>query len=475
MLQNIKEFRLKELIIPIIGVFVSLLFLDNILAVLIIPTLLIFSFLFEKKGLKIFVIVTYLTLVGDFVADLRILVHIFNLLILIYLFVDEYEFNFSRYPRFPFQINLFIGTLILSMLISSLFSTYLIDGVIQITKSLFFLFIVYLLFALIKDEKDIHTYILALIISNVFMAASTLFELSQIQFNLITFNIDTQFRSGGLIANVNALAGYFAVTFPIVIALLLAEKNRTKKILYSIVLIVIILGLTITVSRSGFLALIISSLIILFYYRRSMFKRILTSFILITIAIFLIDDVRETIFSLTRIDQGLSQRDHLWSLSHDMIKAHPIFGVGPGAWGKEVFNYFPVLFESFEGQLFLDMLYMTDGANASHNFYLILLTEMGILGLLSIFVFLFSFFYLGSYLIKNKKFFSEKSNYIILSLTAVGVGMFIRGFFDGINLFTFGWISIDLPFWIVICILSFYYNRSTFLTTSLNGLKHYEK
>jgi hypothetical protein len=38
---------------------------------------------------------------------------------------------------------------------------------------------------------------------------------------------------------------------------------------------------------------------------------------------------------------------------------------------------------------------------------------------------------------------------------AVGVGMFLRGFIEGINLLTMGRISVDTPIWLVIAIMAY--------------------
>jgi hypothetical protein len=49
-------------------------------------------------------------------------------------------------------------------------------------------------------------------------------------------------------------------------------------------------------------------------------------------------------------------------------------------------------------------------------------------------------------------------------LSAIGAGLFIRGFFEGINLITFGWITMDLPFWLVFASLIYYFEQSKIIS-----------
>jgi hypothetical protein len=49
--------------------------------------------------------------------------------------------------------------------------------------------------------------------------------------------------------------------------------------------------------------------------------------------------------------------------------------------------------------------------------------------------------------------------YIVLGITGVGVFMFIRGLFEPQNILSYGGISFDLPFWLLISIISFYYMK----------------
>ena len=66
-----------------------------------------------------------------------------------------------------------------------------------------------------------------------------------------------------------------------------------------------------------------------------------------------------------------------------MLKDHWLFGIGPGSYGYEMYNYFPVMLNSWIGKVIIETNVMTGGNNNSHNFFLVFFTDMGVLGLLT--------------------------------------------------------------------------------------------
>lgn len=52
---------------------------------------------------------------------------------------------------------------------------------------------------------------------------------------------------------------------------------------------------------------------------------------------------------------------------------------------------------------------------------------------------------------------SEEIYFIIWGIIEVGIGLFIGGLFEAIGLIFYGYITVDLPFWILISILIFNY------------------
>ncbi len=119
----------------------------NLIPLFIFIILYIISTLILGRNFIIFlIIVSYLTLVGDVVADYRVYIHIANLLMLLYFFFKDNGLKFSHYPVFPMPLNLFIIMLLLVMLLSTLLSDYFFSGILHIIKSIYFLVLIYLFF-----------------------------------------------------------------------------------------------------------------------------------------------------------------------------------------------------------------------------------------------------------------------------------------------------------------------------------------
>ena len=126
----------------------------------------------------------------------------------------------------------------------------------------------------------------------------------------------------------------------------------------------------IVVSRSAIISVIVSLLFILFYLNKKYFKVLIGCLFILFLLYLFVDPLNEFISVVLRVERGLTRRDYLWQISTGIIKDNFWFGVGPGSWGKEMFNYFPVLLNSFKGKLFIQLYEQTGGFNNSHNFYL---------------------------------------------------------------------------------------------------------
>jgi hypothetical protein len=61
---------------------------------------------------------------------------------------------------------------------------------------------------------------------------------------------------------------------------------------------------------------------------------------------------------------------------------------------------------------------------------------------------------------------TEKIYFIILGIIAAGIGLFIRGSFEAIGLIFYGYITADLPFWILFSIVIFTY-------LNIKGSRHF--
>jgi O-antigen ligase len=86
---------------------------------------------------------------------------------------------------------------------------------------------------------------------------------------------------------------------------------------------------------------------------------------------------------MLRFEEGVAGRNIFWNLSANIIRDNIWLGLGPGAYKYEMFNYMPVILDSWHGSVLMKIHSITDGSNASHNFFLFFFSDMGIFGLFS--------------------------------------------------------------------------------------------
>ena len=318
--------------------------------------------------------------------------------------------------------------------------------------------LMYLIYGMINSIREIKTLIYSLITASLIMTSSAIINLVSSGADIYKLGAESHFRFLGLISNVSAIGGYIAVATPILVLTLFYTPNRKAKGLIWCTIVLECLGLIIISSRGGMLSILGSCIFLLIVLNR---KKLITGLLILIplLVILFMSPWGEFIIALLRLDHGLSQRDHLWMLSIEMIKHNFFFGVGPGAWGKEMFNYLPVMLDSYAGQLFSNLYTITGGVNNSHNFYLAFFSDMGIWGLVCSIALPVVYFNLcHKTLLRIKK----RNNYnylLIIAASAIGVGMFIRGLIEEISLISYR-LSVDIPFWTIFVIVIYIYQNN---------------
>lgn len=454
----ILNFNEHDSYLILIAIGLSVFLIDYLIIGVILCILLYFYLIYQDDFLLFFSILLFLVFIGQGVgAALRVVFQLVGFSVVIFLFFKNYMVNKTSFPRVPKIFILLVLLLYSSIFLSAIFSKYPQEAIEPTLRLTTFLFIIYLFYSLINNFQSIKTVLFSLFMASAIMAVAVFYDFFIYGFSLENLFV-VSYRASGIISNYNATSGFFAVTIPITFTLLFSNIKRFKKIYLSIFLFIQLMALLSTGSRSAYLAVIVSSLIILFNINRLVFKRVLFIGLILGIAILFINPLLDTLSLLLRFERGVTFRDKLWEISFSMIKDHFLFGIGPGSYRFEMFNYFPVMLDSFEGKVFITLFENTEGRNVSHNFYLMLFSDLGIPG------FLFSLLY-PLVLIKfiNKIIHNVKKNknidyFIIVAIAGTIGGMFVRGLFENLNLMTYGWIYVDLPMWLLIVILIYYYN-----------------
>jgi O-antigen ligase len=212
--------------------------------------------------------------------------------------------------------------------------------------------------------------------------------------NSMILNVDLtaleMIQDVGAIKGINvqsAPAGLIATVFVGFIAsdLIVYKENRIKKI---ILLIIGILSIILTLKRSFFISSIIGIYFLVFlktWDRRAskLFKIVGISFILVIVLFVSIEAVphlQVMIERTMRVGRALSGREQMYSHMWMVFKENPIFGIGNG-YTEAIYTY------------------------GSHNVYLQLLAETGIVGFA-----LFSFIFIRQFL-KNIRISEEYIKY----------------------------------------------------------------
>ncbi len=235
----------------------------------------------------------------------------------------------------------------------------------------------------------------------------------------------------GLYGNANDFAIIIQLNWPICFGFLLAARNPFKKILWATGLVFMLWAVTLTYSRSGFLATT-AAVIYSFYEFGIKGKRKYLLVIAGFVALFLLPVLLpshygrrlESIFnpSVDPMDQGSAEaRRRLLIMSLELTATHPIFGVGPGQFQNITQTWF-----------------------VTHNTYTQLSSETGIPGIL-LFVLLLRQAFRNLKAIRNtQRFQTDPEAQIFAStLRAAFVGYLVSAFFAayGYELFIYALVA----------------------------------
>jgi O-antigen ligase len=182
-------------------------------------------------------------------------------------------------------------------------------------------------------------------------------------------------RGSGTFISPNNLAGYLEMILPLAIAFTLTGRfTPVQKIFLAYAGLVIFAGLTVTISRGGWLGGGVSMVVLFFYVvrQRDYWKRALVVLVVLS-GIFIFFYLKAVMppNRVERIDQAFAVEDvryKLWGPAYEMWKDHPWLGVGPNHFDERFRQYRPA---DSEVQARPDRV---------HNDYLNTLVDWGVIG-----------------------------------------------------------------------------------------------
>ncbi len=431
-------------------------FKDSIIFFLPIPILVLLVLRYQLNFVLFAIIVSFITLTRKIDTDLRLVLQIVNYTTLAFLFIYQYGLNFKRYPKIPSSLSLFIMSLLLLMFISSLTSDYTVLGLTQILRQILFFGLVYCLFSFIKSTEEVKLYIYSIIMISLIYFFVVQAQLLEINYNLAVF-YGYQIQMGHDYLHKNFLGAFFSIVILILLSVSFSKQYKSKRLLIYIILVILFLCLIVTNARASILCLSLGVAFIFFNQNKTLFWGSILSFVFLALLIF-ISPFWEIIEGYSRLDNIGSGREYLIQAAVEVIKNNFILGVGPSGIKYEMYVNLPFLLGSVEEMMIFRSV-NTGYLGQAHNFYLFYFGDLGIGGLILAITFPIIFFRLCYSVLKRLNDGESEEYYIVLGITGVGVFMFIRGLFEPQNILTYGGISFDLPFWLLISIISFYYMK----------------
>lgn len=239
--------------------------------------------------------------------------------------------------------------------------------------------------------------------------------------------------------NPNVFGEYLIWIVIISLAVFFVSKTKKMKVLSAIAFVTACASMVFTYSRGCWIGVLVAIAIYLFLTNRKVFW----TFILLGIVsiFFLPESIISRISSVGDLaDTSTSYRVYIWKGTFEMLKDYWVTGIGMGS---EAFNEVYPLYA-----------YSAIRAPHPHNLYLLIISEMGILG---VFSFVLTVFIYYKNMVKTFVYAKNKSLKVLSAAFLAGMtGYLIQGLFDNV------WYNyrVYFLFWIFVAIATVIYFRS---------------
>ena len=236
--------------------------------------------------------------------------------------------------------------------------------------------------ARIRTKEEMLFVVLMLLVGLFFESAVMIFLRlygRSIEIGPILARIDDGSRVGGTIGGPNSASAYLGMFLTLPLSILFSKFRVHYKILALGCLVLGVPALLVTLSRGGLIAFIVSTFILSLLltsrgWMPKVFPLVLGTVVLVTLLVFSNNILSSGLFGAERSQNALGRLPLLY-LALDMIREHPILGVGAN-------NFTIVMWSYITPDFSRSWLY------AVHNKYLLVFAETGFIGLMTFLWFL---------------------------------------------------------------------------------------
>ena len=353
--------------------------------------------------------------------------------------IDREEIRFTSTPL-NLPILSFIAICVFSLIWSNSFFVSLRELPLFLAGPLLYFIIV----NNVREEKQINRIIGAVIIVGAALGIYGIFQYNDIDFSFWAYIEEGRHRIFGLSGNPGYFAGYLIFPLSLAISLFLAAKNRNRKILLLIGVLLMGTTLIVTLSRSSYAAFGLSLIFMFLLFLLARGKRFIIDnkkiFIFLLIVIILavslfiipnplnklgitISQIKGSI-SITRLIDVFSsgRRVAIRKFTGMMIKDHPILGSGIGTFKYNDLRYQAKFFEQGDNR----SIYPYGVADKAHNEYLQLWAELGIIGLAIFLWLIIAYFNYGVRYLKREK--DEQKQGIMIGMMGAVVAFLVDSY-----------------------------------------------
>jgi len=440
--------------LAIIGSIVLSIFEPAVYYLLLLMVLFSTVYLLGRKFVLVLLVILQITFTGETFLALRPYLTVVTILILLYYFLQDYGLAFKNYPKIPGLLLWFLILLFSAIFLSALFSISFSTSIYSLIKFAVFFLLCYLFYAQIKNDRDVFYYLLSLFISVIILGVSMFAEFIQKGASFF-INEGALLRLAGIYDNPNYVGILLIITMPVTISYLLFNRNGNK--LYNgIAFLFIAFQLTIMLlsdSRASIMSITVSAVILFIFSSKKTKTTVLSGIVLILLVLFLFTDISVFIELFLRPDR-VGTREQLWLSGLEIISNNIFIGAGAETFEKLFYTN-----ASSEIIALLSSAQSTGGTPHPHNLFIYFWAENGLPGLLVVVFFFFLYFSLSKQLIKGLKDYSDSFAMLKIAMLSIGFGVSARAFFEITGVITYGFITRDLPLWIIIMIMVYLFQN----------------